>query len=554
MPILKNRHFFLSLCLILAMTGAMGYSQAWGQPADANVLTAKAAIAYDDKKYDEALALLNKALILNSKHERALFYKGLVYLAQENPKEAIPPLEAVHQIKPSDIDVQHHLGVAYFSVGEYDKAKPLLETTYARNPETENLGYYVGFLRYREKQYGKAVEAFDQNQTPDPDVQQLNGFYRGLALGVLGLPGEALTELEQVQRTQTISPLTQASVRIREALSAGQIFGTQKRFRLQISVGGFYDDNVKINPDPVGTIPILNPPNDPNLLIGALRQRDTTAPGFIGSLRADYSFWREGPFEATATYSFLQTLHGEGFNEFNIQDHLVGLSGFYRGVARNIPFQLGAQYTYDYLFLDSDGFLARHTPTLSATILAPSFTLPGVGVVGNLTTALYRYQVQTFFREVGASDPRFAGEVRDGYNNTLGLIHAFRLINDRLILRIGYQYDNESTDGAAFSYRGNRLLTGGQLQLPWGKMSLRYDYDVHWRDYKNNQTTVLFTDRDGRLSKRDDRQQTHLVQLTKPLPYNLSLTAQYQGIRNKSDIPLYDYSKNSWTMILTWTY
>jgi hypothetical protein len=551
---LKVHHFLHSLCLILTMTSAMGPSQAWGQPADANVLAAKAAIAYDDKRLDEALELLNKALTLNPKHERGLFYKGLVYLAQENPKEAIPPLEAVHQIKPSDIDVQHHLGVAYFSVGEYDKAKPLLETTYARNPETENLGYYVGFLRYREKQYGKAVEAFDQNRTPDPDVRQLNGFYRGLALGVLGLPGEALSELEQVQRTQTISPLTQASVRIREALSAGQIFGTQKRFRLQISVGGFYDDNVKINPDSAGTIPILNPPNDPNLLIGSLRRRNTTAPGFIGSLRADYSFWREGPFEATATYSFLQTLHGEGFNEFNIQDHLVGLSGFYRGVARNIPFQLGAQYTYDYLFLDSDGFLARHTPTFSATVLAPSFTLPGVGVVGNLTTALYRYQVQTFFREVGASDARFAGEVRDGFNNTLGLIHAFRLINDRLILRLGYQYDNESTDGAAFSYRGNRLLTGGQLQLPWGKMSLRYDYDVHWRNYKNNQTTVVFTDRDGRLSKRDDRQQTHLVQLTKPLPYNLSLTAQYQGIRSKSDIPLYDYSKNSWTMILTWTY
>lgn len=551
---MKVHHFLLSLCLILTMTSALGPSQAWGQPADANVLAAKAAIAYDDKRLDEALDLLNKALTLNPKHERGLFYKGLVYLAQENPKEAIPPLEAVYQIKPSDIDVQHHLGVAYFSVGEYDKAKPLLETTYARNPETENLGYYVGFLRYREKQYGKAVDAFDQNQTPDPDVQQLNGFYRGLALGVLGLPSEALSELEQVQRTQTISPLTQASVRIREALSAGQIFGTQKRFRLQISVGGFYDDNVKINPDSAGTIPILNPPNDPNLLIGSLRQRNTTAPGFIGSLRADYSFWREGPFEATATYSFLQTLHGEGFNEFNIQDHLVGLSGFYRGVARNIPFQLGAQYTYDYLFLDSDGFLARHTPTLSATILAPSFTLPGVGVVGNLTTALYRYQVQTFFREVGTRDARFAGEVRDGFNNTLGLIHAFRLINDRLILRLGYQYDNESTDGAAFSYRGNRLLTGGQLQLPWGKMSLRYDYDVHWRNYKNNQTTVVFTDQDGRLSKRDDRQQTHLVQLTKPLPYNLSLTAQYQGIRNKSDIPLYDYSKNSWTMILTWTY
>ena len=544
--------FFISLLSI--GTGVCGLAPAWAQRGDANVLAARAAIAYDDKQYNEAMGLLNEALTLDPKHERSLFYKGLVYLAQEKPQEAIVPLEAARALKPTDIDVQHHLGVAYFSVGDYDKAKSLLEPTFAQTPDRENLGYYVGFLRYREKQYGEAVTAFDQNQSPNPDIRQLNGFYRGLALGVLGLPSEALSELEQVQRTQTISPLTQASVRIREALSAGQIFGTQKRFRLQISVGGFYDNNVKINPDSVGTIPVLNPPNDPNVIIRNLRDRDTNAPGFIGSLRADYSFLRNGPFEATATYSFLQTLHGKGFDEFNIQNHLVGLSGFYRGVASNLPFQLGVQYTYDYLFLDGNGFLSRHTPTLSATFIEPTFSLPFVGVVGNLTTALYRYQIQTFFREIGNTDPRFRGDLRDGYNNTLGLLHAFRLFDDRLILRIGYQYDNESTDGVAFSYRGDRLLTGGQIQLPWGNMTLRYDYDIHWRDYKNNQTTLIFTDRNGRLTERDDRQQTHLVQLTKPLPYNLSLTAQYQGIRNKSDIPVYDYSKSVGTLILTWTY
>ena len=531
-----------------------GTPTVWAQRGDANVQAARAAIAYDDKRYDEALAILNKVLTLDPRHERGLFYKGLVYLAQEKPQEAIGPLETVYQLKPGDLDIQHHLGIAYFSVGEYDKARNLLTPIFEQNPDKENLGYYVGFLQYREKHYGDAVEAFDQNQTSNPDIRQLNGFYRGLALGVLGLPDEALGELEQVQRTQTISPLTQASVRIREALSAGQIFGKQKRFRLQVSIGGFYDDNVKINPDAVSTIPILNPPNDPNLLIRALRRRNTTAPGFIGSLRADYSFLQKGPFEATATYSFLQTLHGEGFDEFDVQDHLVGVSGFYRGVIANLPFQLGAQYTYDYLFLNSDGFLSRHTPTFSATVLGPNFRLPLVGAVGNLTTGLYRYQVQTFFREVGNRDARFRGDLRDGYNNTFGIIHAFRLINDQLILRIGYQYDNESTDGAAFSYRGDRLLTGAQIQLPWGKMSLRYDYDVHWRDYKNNQTTVIFTDRGGNLTARDDTQHTHLVQLTKPLPYNLSLTAQYQGIRNRSEIPLYDYTKNSWTMILTWTY
>jgi tetratricopeptide (TPR) repeat protein len=221
--------------MVLA-TVVLGTSAAWAQRGDANVLAAKAAIAYEDKQYDEALILLNKAIALVPQHERSLFYKGLVYLAQKRPQEAIAPLETVHQLRPDDLDIQHHLGVAYFSVGNYDKAKPFLDAVYDQNPDTENMGYYVGFLRYREKQYGKAVEAFDHNKPPSADIQQLNGFYRGLALGVLGLPSEAMKELEQVQRTQAISPLTQSSIRIREALSAGQIFGPEKRFRFQISV------------------------------------------------------------------------------------------------------------------------------------------------------------------------------------------------------------------------------------------------------------------------------------------------------------------------------
>ena len=371
---------------------------------------------------------------------------------------------------------------------------------------------------------------------------------------MLGLPREALTELEQVQRTQTISPLTQASIRIQDALMSGQMFESQKRFRFQISLGGFYDDNVKINPDPVGTIPILHPPINPNIPINNLRNRDTTAPGFLASARADYSFLRKGPFEATATYSFFQTLHGEGMDEFNIQDHLLGISGFYRGGSARPAVPVGcAVYLrlfipgYEWVFSAPYSYRQCHGDRSN---LFPAGDWSG----GNLTTTLYRYQVKSFFQDPGSNDLRFAGDQRSEYNNMVGVIHAFRLASDQLLLRIGYQYDNESTDGAAFSYTGNRLLSGRHLQIPWGDLSLRYDYAIHWRDYKNNQTTVFFTDRDGRLSERDDTQYTHLAQLTKPLPNNFALTAQYQRIRNKSDLPIYDYTKNVWSLIMTWTY
>ena len=552
-------------CLLLSPQGS---NSVLAEKSDAEVLLAQATVAYENQQYKKAMGFLLEAKEHDPKNSRILYYLGLVYLAQEEPASAIDYLEQGLAIRPSDSFLQYQLGVAYFALRNYDKAAPLLFSVYQEQPMLDSLGFYVGYLRYRQKDYQGALEAFDTNTTDDLNGQQITQFYRGMTLGILDLPQQALEELEEIKLDRAVMPLATAAIRMREQLAVESKVARKKPWQLRISVGGFYDDNVAINPDPTKRIPSLTPAIDPNLVINNLRQRHTPAPGFLASLRADYAFWRQGPFELTGTYSFFQTVNGENLGELNIQDHLAGLSGFYRGVIADIPYQLDLDYTYDYLFLDMTGFLARHTPTFSTTVLLPTFTLPSIGAVGNLTTILYRYRKQTFFNEEAAqSDIRFGSETsstdtfRDGYNNMLSLQHSFRLFDDQLLLRMGYQYDNESTKGRAFSYQGNRLMTGGQLIIPWGKpinrwqkVTLRYSYDVHWRNYKNKQTFPFFTDRDGKLAKRHDTQQTHLVQVTQLFPKNFAITAQYQGIWNKSKIPVYDYSKNVWSLIVTWTY
>lgn len=533
---------FFILIVGLAVICVVSPQMVDAQRGDADVLVAQAVLAYDDKNYEKALDFLIRSLQFDPQNARGLYYLGLVRLARQEPEQAIAPLETLHSIRPTDLQGQYQLGIAYFSVRDYDRASPPLENVYLQQPALENLGYYVGFLRYRHKDYSQAVEALEANSTSDPNVQQLALFYKGLALGVLGLPDQAIRELSTAQQTQAVSPITGISLRLREALAAGQRVGEAKRFRAQLSLGGFYDDNVAINP---------NPSNDP--IAEAFRTRKTTSPGMLASALADYSFYRDGPLEATVTYSFLQTLNfNDGLNKFNLQSHLGGLSSFYRGTLANLPYELAARYTYDYLLLDNAGFMSRHTPTFSATIVPPTFTLPIVGNVGGLTTVLYRYQVKEFFREPANTDFRFGSEVRDAFNNMIGLLHVFRFNNDRYLLRLGYQYDNEAAEGSAFSYVGNRLQTGGQATLPWGDMILRYDYEVHWRAYKYSQT--LFLNDSGALSQRSDIEQSHLVQLSKPLAKNFIFTLQYQRIRNDTNIPVYDYTKNVFTGLVTWTY
>ncbi len=519
------------------------------QQAEAEVLTSQGVIAYDDRRYDEALPLLTRAQALNPRDPRTLYYLGLIQLALKNPSAAVSALEQARQIQPSDPSIGSQLGIAYFSAGQYDQAAPLLEEAYKADPSSENLGYYVGLVRYRQKNYEGAVQAFGTAKTSDPNVQQLSRFYRGLALGVLGLPEQASAELRQLERTDSSLPFTGQAMQIQQAIAAGRKTDEVKRLSLQVSVGGFYSDNVAINPRNPGTTPDAAT----NDILRALSSRNATAPGAIGSLIADYSFYREGPFEATVNYAFLQTLNfNDGLNEFNIQSHLPGVSGFYRGTVGDLPFQLAAQYTYNYIFLKDAAFMSVHSPTFSASIVPPSFEVPGLGTVGNLTSIVSRWQKKEFFREPVAIDPRFSGEQRDAYNVMFGFAHAFRFVQDKHLVRLGYQYDNESGAGAAFSYIGHRAQAGVQTSLPVAGLIFRYDYDIHFRDYKNDQP--LFRDFSGQLSKREDTQQTHSAQLILPVADHWSVSAQYQRVLNKSNVPLYDYVQNVWTGLVTWTY
>ncbi len=534
--------FFTLFTLILI---SVFPSPVFAQQAEAEVLLAQATIAYEEERYDTALELLEQAYALDPTNSRTLYYLGLTYLETKQPLQAVPHLETALEIRPTDLFTRFQLGVAHFSLQNYDKSAPYLFQVFEEQPLIEDLGFYVGFLRYRDKEYSQALSAFQVNRSTNPDIQQLALFYRGLVLGVLGVPEQAVEQLDAALRVEATSPLTQGAIQLRDSLTFGRRAGQEKkRLRMQVSVGGFYDDNVAINP---------NASNDP--VAESLRRRKTTSPGFLTSALIDYAWLRHGAFESTVNYSFFQTLNfNDNLDRFNTQDHLAGAALYYRGTVGGNPYQVGLEYSYDYLLLDNNPFLSRHSPTLSTLLVTPSFTVPVLGSVGNLTTAVFRYQIKEFFNEGNNVDPRFfAPDIRDGFNTMVGLSHVFRLANDAHFVRVGYQYDNENTDGRNFTYRGHKLLAGLQLSLPLPSLRLRYSFDIHWRNYNVGPNTFFPVTAPG-TKKRDDDQSTHLVQLIQGFPYNFSLIAQYQRLRNDSNLEVFDYTKNTFSVIVSWTY
>jgi len=529
-----------AFCVTTVGRPGSGPIPAAAQQSEADVFVAQAILAYDARRYDEALSLLNEALAQDPKNLEALYYSGLVLMAQQKTEQAVDVLEKARALAPRDLSVLFLLGVAYFALERYDQAEIPLTTVLNERPQTEGVGYYVGLIRYRKKDYQGALKAFQAETSTNPSIQQLVKFYSGLTLAILGLPDQAVKEVDAAIRLQTGSALTGPAERLRDTLAASR--EAERRLHVDIRIGWLYDSNVAVQPQPS---------HDPTA--ESLRHQKTATDGELGSLRLEYTWLRSGNWESTATYSFFQTYNNR-LPSYNVEDNLLANTVTYRGAVGTMPFQLGAQYSWDYLTLGGDFFLQRHTGMLFGTLVENP---------GNLTTVLGRFQDKEYHAEP-AQDP---AENRDAQNWMAGFTHVFRFSQDRHYIRIGYQFDYENAEGRNYAYTGNRILVGGQYTLPWGTTRLKYDFDLHQRGYLHANTLLPTVNPSTR--KRQDLEQNHVWRIEQVLARNLgpasigctptapcplTLSAEYQRTVAESNLAVYDYNRNVWSLTLYWQY
>ena len=531
-PRSSPRACFLGLAHAIFLLLVLWVAPAYAQETEGDVYIAQAILDYDSKRYPEALGLLNEALKLDPDNLNGLYYTGLIHLAMKKPDLAVEYLEKASRKSPRDLFIRMQLGVAYFTLEQYDKAAPLLSDVFAEQPRLENVGYYVGFMRYRQKDYQSALAAFKTGASTDPTIRQLTRFYAGLTLGILGLPEQAAREVEEALKILPGSALTGPAERIRDTVVKAR--EREQRLKAEVRLGAFYDDNISVNPQFSSDPLVQSLRNTPDRGGG----RST---GEIASVRTDYSWFRSGPWEATATYGLFHSQPNNPglFRSGKIQSHLGGLAGFYRGTLGAMPYQLGTQYTYDYLLLNDAAFLERHTATLFGTLVEDP---------GNLTTVVGRLQAKNFLLDA-TTPPQ---DNRNAHNWMLGPTHVFRFAGDQHIIRVGYQFDIEDAAGTNFSYKGHRLLTGGQYTLPWGETRLRYDYEIHFRDYRH--ANLFLPTTSPNTMTRTDTEQLHVFRIEKPLPNNLTLSTEYQGTFSNSNIEVFNFHRNVFSVILTWTY
>jgi Tfp pilus assembly protein PilF len=522
---------FATVWLVISLAVILNSTTVFGQTTEADVYVAQAVLDLDEKRYDAALENLRRALELEPDHVEALYFTGAVYAAQKRPDLAAPYLERARTKSPRDPSIAYQLGLVYFAQQQYEKAQPLLEEAFKANPDLDSLGYYVGFLRYRNKDYRGALAALRQGRSSDPEIQQLTRFYTGLALGVLGLPGQAAAEVEQAIRLAPGSQLTGPAERLRDTIVASR--DKERRFSLEARVGLTWDDNVIVRP-----VENFDEP-----LVAEIRRHKHESYGELAGLNLTYVWWRTVDWESSIGYSFFTTYQND-VPKFGVISNLGTAGLTYKTSVAQLPAQVSLQYAFDHMLLGGDEFLQRHTVSLSGVVIESA---------RNFTQGFVRFQAKDF-ADVDRTQ-RIINDNRSGNNYMAGFLHFVRFAEDRHYLKVGYQFDWDDTgndDGRNWMYYGNRLSFGGQYTLPWWAIRLKYDLDAHFRDY-TYKNTVLPTYAPG-TRWRQEREITNIVRAELPLPANFTLAAEYQVTRVFSNIEVFAYIRNVASVSLIWSY
>src|SRR3990172_1894528 len=91
---------------VWAGTLSIGLAQV---PTEADVYVDRGILAYDDKRYTDALQAFQEALRINPNSINANYYIGLSYMALEQYPAAQAALERARELAPGDLDVAFQL-------------------------------------------------------------------------------------------------------------------------------------------------------------------------------------------------------------------------------------------------------------------------------------------------------------------------------------------------------------------------------------------------------------------------------------------------------------
>jgi tetratricopeptide (TPR) repeat protein len=149
----------------------------------------------EEKKFDDAIAELDKAIEIYPGYFQALAERGVVLIQSGHPEKALPDFDKSMQIFPDYEPALSGAGYCLLTSGQFDRSVALLEKAVGIEPSNAKSQMFLGIAHLALSHWQKAQEALERALKLDPSGAVSAHIYLGDALAAQHLYARAAEEL-----------------------------------------------------------------------------------------------------------------------------------------------------------------------------------------------------------------------------------------------------------------------------------------------------------------------------------------------------------------------
>ena len=168
-----------------------------------------AELASKDKKYDEALSLLENVFSREPEYVDGRRLQSDILLAKREPKKAIDVLERVDRAHPGNPLVKYQLARAYLSNNEVNQARAALEKAISANPNYTDSILLLAELNLRSGHADMVIKPMTDLLRKTPELRKA-ALFLAAAYGAVDRFDDAIVVLQEQARLAPRDPQVQA--------------------------------------------------------------------------------------------------------------------------------------------------------------------------------------------------------------------------------------------------------------------------------------------------------------------------------------------------------
>lgn len=489
-------------------------------------LLEKGIAEFKAENYEEALTFFERAYKEKPNDPRITSYLGLTHREMQNYSEAVRFFKETLNLDPKAADVKFLLSEMLLGMGNYEEALSVIEDAIKEGVRTAQSNYLKGLILLKMKKNAEAVEAFKKAKELDPLLTQQADFQ---IAAVYVQEKEFKKAKEAFKGLITVDPASDWALFSKDYLEAIEKMPPPYRFIL--GFGLQYDDNV------LGT-PLSE------ALVDIAKQEDWKR---IYSLLGEYTVYEKGPWNIKTSYALNVTQHFEkDYTKKNQRDKVFSQDTVSHTFSIMPSYNTETSVTslllsYNYLEVD-------YTKYKQSFTVSPSYTFIIKGN-NNLGQVFFKYRDDEFNfkwnkKKFGAYQHK--AEDRDANYFSLGVGYIYTFAKGSGLFNVRLEGDINDADGPNWDYKGMKASAGLLYPFINNKLKANIFGEFYHQDFSNMHSIY-------RKERRDDTY-TAQAALTYNIMKPLDITVGYTHIKSDSNISVYEYKKNLYTVNLEYRF